>query len=45
MSSSPPIDDDLIELYREMVADEEQEREAAEWIEAAVDEGLDLGEG
>lgn len=34
-------DHDLVALYREMAADEEREREAMEWIEAAVDEGLE----
>lgn len=32
-------DDNLAVLYREMCGDEAREREAAEWIEAAVDEG------
>lgn len=34
-------DHDLAALYREAAADEEREREAMEWIEAAVDEGLE----
>lgn len=33
-------DDNLVALYREMCGDEGREREATEWIEAAVDEGL-----
>jgi predicted CopG family antitoxin len=34
-------DDDLEDEYREAARDEAAEREAREWIEAAVDEGLD----
>jgi hypothetical protein len=33
-------DDDLEEGYRAMAADEEREREAMEWIEAAPDDAL-----
>ena len=33
-------DDNLVTLYREAAADEDREREALEWIEAEVDEGL-----
>jgi predicted CopG family antitoxin len=34
-------DDDLEDEYREAARDKAAEREAREWIEAAVDEGLD----
>lgn len=34
-------DHDLTALYREVAAEEAHEREAMEWIEAAVDEGLE----
>jgi len=32
--------DDRAALYREAAADEEREREAMEWIEADLDEGV-----
>lgn len=35
------LDDDLEAGYRAMAADEEYEREALEWIEAAPDEALE----
>jgi predicted CopG family antitoxin len=36
------LEDEALEAaYREMAADEEREREALEWIEAAPDEGLE----
>jgi predicted CopG family antitoxin len=36
------VDDSALEAaYREMAADTEREREAREWIEAGVDEGLE----
>jgi predicted CopG family antitoxin len=34
-------DDALLASYREMAADEEREREALEWIEAAPDDALE----
>jgi predicted CopG family antitoxin len=34
-------DDELAKAYREMAADEQREREAAEWIEAAPDDALE----
>jgi predicted CopG family antitoxin len=33
--------DALLASYREMAADEEREREALEWIEAALDDALE----
>ncbi len=33
-------DDNLTALYQEAAAEEEREREAREWIESRVDEGL-----
>lgn len=36
------VDEDALEaLYRELAADDEHEREALEWIEAAPDEALE----